>query len=69
MKIESVQSCLAAEVKDPYWLWHYHYCHLNFAGLKTLQQKQMVTGLPQIIILSQVCEECVVVKQHRSQFP
>ncbi|RVW33212.1 Retrovirus-related Pol polyprotein from transposon RE1 [Vitis vinifera] len=29
----------------------------------------MVTGLPQISIPSQVCEECVVGKQHRSQFP
>ena len=29
----------------------------------------MVTGLPQISIPSQVCEECVVGKQHHSQFP
>ena len=69
LKIESVQSCLMAEVKDPSWLWHFRYGHLSFGGLKTLQQKNMVTGLPQISILSQVCEECVVGKQHRSQFP
>ena len=29
----------------------------------------MVVGLPQISIPSQVCEECVVGKQHLSQFP
>ncbi|TXG73414.1 hypothetical protein EZV62_001993 [Acer yangbiense] len=29
----------------------------------------MVTGLPQIIAPSEVCEECVVSKQHRNQFP
>nr|KYP72522.1 Retrovirus-related Pol polyprotein from transposon TNT 1-94 [Cajanus cajan]KYP72574.1 Retrovirus-related Pol polyprotein from transposon TNT 1-94 [Cajanus cajan] len=29
----------------------------------------MVTSLPQITIPSHVCEECVVSKQHRSQFP
>ena len=29
----------------------------------------MVTNLPQITIPSQVCEECVVGKQHHSQFP
>ena len=29
----------------------------------------MVTGLPKIVVPSQVCEECVVGKQHRSQFP
>ena len=29
----------------------------------------MVTGLPQITSPSKVCEECVVSKQHRNQFP
>ena len=29
----------------------------------------MVTGLPEIVVPSQVCEECVVGKQHRSQLP
>ena len=29
----------------------------------------MVTCLPQIIAPSQICEECVVGKQHCSQFP
>ena len=68
LKITSVQSCLVAEVKDSSWLWHFCYGHLSFGGLKTLQQKNMVAGLPQIRIPSQVCEECVVGKQHRSQF-
>ena len=53
LKIESVQLCLMAEVKDP-WLWHFHYGHLNFGGLKTLQQENMVTSLPQIAIPSQI---------------
>ena len=46
LKIESVQSCLVAEVKDPSWLWHFCYGHLSFGGLKTLRQKNMVTCLP-----------------------
>jgi transposase InsO family protein len=29
----------------------------------------MVTGLPQIVNTSQICEDCVVGKQHRSPFP
>ena len=69
LKINSAQSCLMVELKDPSWLWHFHYGHLNFGGLKTLQQKNMVISLPEIAIPSQVCEECVVNKQHRSQFP
>ena len=58
-----------AEVKELSWLWHLRYGHLNFGGLKTLKQKHMVTSRPQISITSQVCEECVVGKQHHSQFP
>ena len=37
LKIESVQSCLVAAVKDPSWLWHFRYGHLSYGGLKTLQ--------------------------------
>ncbi|XP_074556816.1 uncharacterized protein LOC141812704 [Curcuma longa] len=54
---------------DEAWLWHFRYGHLNFSGLKILKQKNMVIGLPQITNPSQVCEECVVSKQHRNQFP
>ncbi|KAF2287587.1 hypothetical protein GH714_001413 [Hevea brasiliensis] len=49
LKIETVRSCLVAEVKDPSWLWHFRYGHLSFGGLKTPQEKNMVTRLPQII--------------------
>ena len=41
----------------------------NFNGLKTLSQKNMVTSLPQITLPYKVCEECIVSKQHREQFP
>ncbi|KAL6339984.1 hypothetical protein AAG906_038819 [Vitis piasezkii] len=61
--------CFLAKLKDEAWLWHFCYGHLNFGGLKTLQQKNMVMGLPQIIASSQFYEECVVSKQHRNQFP
>ncbi|XP_019248366.1 PREDICTED: uncharacterized protein LOC109227623 [Nicotiana attenuata] len=44
IKIDSIQSCLMTEVKDPSWLWHFRYGHLSFGGLKTLQEKSMVTG-------------------------
>ncbi|CAL0318234.1 unnamed protein product [Lupinus luteus] len=42
LKIQSAQTCLVSEVKDPSWLWHFRYGHLNFNGLKTLHQKNMV---------------------------
>lgn len=69
LKIQDVETCLIARIKDPSWLWHFRYGHLNFGGLKTLQNRNMVTGLPQINIPAEVCEECIVSKQPRSQFP
>ncbi|GMI66347.1 hypothetical protein HRI_000304000 [Hibiscus trionum] len=65
----ATQSCFSARMKNEAWLWHFRYGHLNFGGLKLLQQKRMVTGLLKIESPSQVCEECVVGKQHRDHFP
>ncbi|KAA3461320.1 Retrovirus-related Pol polyprotein from transposon TNT 1-94 [Gossypium australe] len=61
-------SCFLARLEDESWLWHFWYGHLNFGGLKILQQKNMMTGLPHIQTPSQVCEECVISKQHREPF-
>ncbi|GKV28920.1 hypothetical protein SLEP1_g37906 [Rubroshorea leprosula] len=63
------QSCFSAKTNDVAWLWHSRYGHLNFGGLKQLQQKNMVTSLPVFESPSTVCEECVVSKQHHDQFP
>ncbi|KAK2968676.1 hypothetical protein RJ640_001579 [Escallonia rubra] len=62
-------SCLAAKLKNTAWLWHFRYGHLSFGGLKTLQKKDMVEGLPEFVSPSDVCEDCVVSKQHRNSFP
>ena len=69
LKVETIQSWLVVGIKDPSWLWHFRYGHLSFGGLKTLNQKNMVIGLPPIAAPCQVCEDCVVSKQHCSQFP
>ncbi|KAJ9557149.1 hypothetical protein OSB04_011763 [Centaurea solstitialis] len=61
--------CLSTKLDDEAWLWHFHYGHLNFGGLKILWQKNMVTGLPQLAAPSQLSEECVVSKQYHNQFP
>ncbi|XP_028081109.1 uncharacterized protein LOC114282602 [Camellia sinensis] len=37
LKIRTFQPCLMVEIKDPSWLWHFRYGHLNFGRLKTLQ--------------------------------
>ena len=50
-------------------LWHCRYGHLSFTGLKTLQQKAMVNGLPQFKTPSRLCKDCLVGKQHKDSFP
>jgi hypothetical protein len=62
-------SCFAAKVKNPAWIWHLRYGHLNFNGLKTLYRRNMVKGLPQIDSPSEICEDCAVSKQLRDPFP
>lgn len=50
-------------------LWHRRFGHLNFRGLNTLPQKQMVIGLPSLKISTAVCTTCLVGKQHRDTIP
>ena len=70
LNIQEVSSpCLSAILKDDTWLWHLRFGHLNFNGLKLLQQKSMVKGLPCIEEPKQVCRECALGKQHRDPFP
>lgn len=39
-------ACFNTITEDMVQLWHCRYVHFSFIGLKTLQQKQMVIGLP-----------------------
>lgn len=66
---DDMQTCLSSRIQDATWLWHFRYGHLNFNGLRTLQQRNMMLGLPQITCPSRTCEECVMGKQHRDPFP
>ncbi|CAL2258040.1 unnamed protein product [Prunus armeniaca] len=63
------QKCLSTRVQDPTWLWHLCYGHLSFKGLKTLHEKNMVEGLPKINCPTEMCEDCIVDKQHHDSFP
>lgn len=48
LKIEMVRARLIAMEDDPSWLWHHRYGYLNFSGMKMLQKKNMVIGIPHI---------------------
>lgn len=61
-------SCLAAAVSRDEWTWHYRFGHLNFRDLYELKRQGMVSGMPQISIPAEMCEDCVEAKQHRNSF-
>ncbi|GAU30308.1 hypothetical protein TSUD_385290 [Trifolium subterraneum] len=60
--------CLATSENRSEWLWHYRLGHLNFRDLNQMQRKRMVSGLPDIKVSYEVCEECVQAKQPKSSF-
>ncbi|XP_070667503.1 uncharacterized protein [Malus domestica] len=41
------QHCFNSTIEDQSQLWHRRYGHLSWNGLKVLQQKKIVQGLPQ----------------------
>ncbi|KAM1224599.1 hypothetical protein COP2_044628 [Malus domestica] len=63
------QVVLKASVTHSTKIWHRKLGHLHFSGLKQLQDKKMVHGLPQLDGYNGVCEGCQLGKQHREEFP
>nr|GEY65329.1 zinc finger, CCHC-type [Tanacetum cinerariifolium] len=61
--------CLLANLSDTTWLWHARLGHLNFESLKTMNQKDLVHGVPAIKHTTQICNVCLVGKQSRAPFP
>ena len=63
------QEIFQEEVKGENWLWHLRFGHLNFRGLNLLHRKDMVKGLPLIEKPNNLCEGCILGKQHKESFP
>ncbi|CAL2232094.1 unnamed protein product [Prunus armeniaca] len=57
-----------ASVTEDSWIWHRSLGHLNFVSMKKMQQMEMVTGLPVLTKMKDVCEGCVSGKHHREKF-
>ena len=66
---ENEHACFKTVVEEEAQLWHCRYGHLSDKGLKTLYYNKMVKGLPLIKAPTQICEGCVLGKQHRDPFP
>lgn len=64
----NAEECLHIS-SDLTYLWHQRYGHLSYKGLKTLQTKKMVHGLPQLENSNIVCADCFTGKQNRNVIP
>ena len=49
---------------DDSWLWHRRFGHFNTHSLKLLHEKNMMRDLPSIKENNEVCEGCLLGKQH-----
>ncbi|KAL9429389.1 hypothetical protein AB3S75_031241 [Citrus x aurantiifolia] len=67
--ITQTSSCLYTRTQDMAHLWHCRYGHLSYKGLRTLQYKKMVEGIPHFDAPSRVCEGCLTGKQNRDTIP
>ena len=61
--------CFLSSVSEEAWQWHARFGHLNFRALRDLGRKKMVSGMPTVDLVEQVCDSCTLGKQHRAPFP
>lgn len=67
--LQETSTFLQLATEDSLQLWHRRFGHLSYKGLRTLQYKQMVKGLPLVKASNKSCTECFVSKQHRDAIP
>jgi len=60
--------CLRVITNTEVWSWHLKLRHLNFTSLNMLVRKKMVKGIPYIDHLDEVCESCILNKNHKTSF-
>lgn len=63
------EACFQTTSQDLSHLWHCRYGHLSHKGLRTLQFRKMVCGLPQLPASNVVCTHYMIGKQHRDHIP
>lgn len=68
MEIEETK-CLQTQVQCENSRWHARLAHLGTDALKTMVNKQLVTGLPELKVEKEVCTSCLQAKQIRRPFP
>ena len=68
MEVESTK-CLQLEKVSDSALWHSRLGHVGIDAMKTMMNKEMVTGMPSLSIEKETCVSCLMGKQTRASFP
>ena len=68
MEVEGTK-CLQLEKVSDSTLWHARLGHVGLDAMKAMMNKEMVTGMPKIIIERETCVSCLMGKQTRNSFP
>ncbi|CAJ2654342.1 unnamed protein product [Trifolium pratense] len=64
-----IPNCLQVTKTEETELWHKRYAHLSIKGLRVLNKKHMVKGLPELKDTEEKCSDCLSGKQHRENIP
>ena len=67
--IVSEHECNISKIESDSKLWHKRFGHYNLISIQFAQKNDFVKDLPNIEVISEVCEGCQLGKQHRLPFP
>jgi len=62
-------NCFEASSMSTTQVWHFHYGHLSYSGLRTLLDLDMVKGMPSFKSPTQLCEHYRKGKHQTDSFP
>lgn len=68
MGVRDTEQTYLAEINESN-RWHARLGHVNLTTMKAMIQKELVTGVPNINVISEVCSSCMLGKQARHSFP
>ncbi|CAA7042014.1 unnamed protein product [Microthlaspi erraticum] len=68
MEVESTK-CLQAEALNDSTRWHARLGHIGIEALKSMVNKELVSGIPRLSLDKATCSSCLLGKQARKSFP
>lgn len=68
MGVRDVEQLYLTEINESN-RWHARLGHVNLPTMKLMIQKELVIGVPNISVISEVCSSCMYGKQSRQMFP